>query len=107
MLTLSIAFTLSLIVPLALVLLSFVLSSYPQDHQEFLTPFECGFDPDSTARIPFSLRFFLLAVIFLVFDVEIALLTPFPLIMSSFPINELILPFSLFIVVLMLGLLHE
>ena len=97
----------SLIIPSALLIIAFILASYPQENQEFVTPFECGFDPDSTARIPFSLRFFLLAVIFLVFDVEIALLTPFPLTLQFSPINELIVPFSIFIVILILGLLHE
>ena len=68
--------------------------------------FECGFDPLKKARVVFSLRFFLVIILFLVFEIEVVLLMPLVLIKLS--INF----FSFWVIIIVLfilffGLLHE
>lgn len=45
--------------------------------------YECGLDPSGDARIPFRIRFYLIALIFLVFDVEVAFLYPWAIIFEE------------------------
>lgn len=75
--------------------------------REKRSPFECGFDPKRSARLPFSMRFFLIAIIFLIFDVEIALILPMALIMKTSFIKSWISIGLFFFLVLLLGLYHE
>nr|AVN67269.1 NADH dehydrogenase subunit 3 [Aeluropoda insignis] len=90
-----------------IMMLASILSKKSIEDREKSSPFECGFDPKSSARLPFSLRFFLIAVIFLIFDVEIALLLPMTIILSSSDIMAWFSISVLFLIILLLGLYHE
>nr|YP_010274845.1 NADH dehydrogenase subunit 3 [Gerosis phisara]YP_010968386.1 NADH dehydrogenase subunit 3 [Gerosis sinica]UJV31540.1 NADH dehydrogenase subunit 3 [Gerosis phisara]WNO18703.1 NADH dehydrogenase subunit 3 [Gerosis sinica] len=90
-----------------IMMLSLILSKKSIKDREKCSPFECGFDPKSSARNPFSLHFFLITVIFLIFDVEIALI--FPMI-YTFKLTNLIIwskTSFFFFLMLLIGLYHE
>nr|YP_008080451.1 NADH dehydrogenase subunit 3 [Chikila fulleri]ADR03263.1 NADH dehydrogenase subunit 3 [Chikila fulleri] len=96
----------TMILTMLLAFISFWLPSMMPDNEK-LSPYECGFDPLGSARLPFSMRFFLVAILFLLFDLEIALLLPTPW------ASQLIIPTTpilfAFIVILLLtiGLIYE
>nr|YP_009725891.1 NADH dehydrogenase subunit 3 [Dianemobius fascipes]QHQ73088.1 NADH dehydrogenase subunit 3 [Dianemobius fascipes]WBK17683.1 NADH dehydrogenase subunit 3 [Dianemobius fascipes nigrofasciatus] len=102
----SFSFTLVMLTTL-LIILSMSISKKSIMDREKSSPFECGFNPKSNARLPFSLRFFMIAIIFLIFDIEITILLP--MFISYNFMNPLFwfLSFSFFIFILLLGLYHE
>nr|YP_009182799.1 NADH dehydrogenase subunit 3 [Oreoglanis immaculatus]AKO72109.1 NADH dehydrogenase subunit 3 [Oreoglanis immaculatus] len=98
--------TLSAALSLILTMVAFWLPLKSPDAEK-LSPYECGCEPRGSARLPFSLRFFLLAILFLLFDLEIALLLPLPwAIQLSNPLRTLTWAVAI-LILLTLGLIYE
>nr|YP_913751.1 NADH dehydrogenase subunit 3 [Vaillantella maassi]BAF41825.1 NADH dehydrogenase subunit 3 [Vaillantella maassi] len=98
--------TIATMLSMILMLVSFWLPQMNPDAEK-ISPYECGFDPLGSARLPFSLRFFLVAILFLLFDLEIALLLPLPWGDQLQNPVETLLWTTAVIILLTLGLIYE
>nr|AER41352.1 NADH dehydrogenase subunit III [Euphonia rufiventris] len=98
--------TASLTLSMLLTALNFWLAQMNPDSEK-LSPYECGFDPLGSARLPFSIRFFLVAILFLLFDLEIALLLPLPWALQLESPTTTLAWASILLFLLTLGLVYE
>nr|YP_492563.1 NADH dehydrogenase subunit 3 [Lottia digitalis]ABC00937.1 NADH dehydrogenase subunit 3 [Lottia digitalis] len=71
------------------------------------SPFECGFDPYGSGRFPFSLQFFLVAILFLLFDLEIALIYPLATFKAGYMSVSASISSFMFLIIVLFGLIHE
>nr|ALQ78699.1 NADH dehydrogenase subunit 3 [Potomida littoralis] len=76
--------------------------------RELSSPFECGFDPFGSSRVGFSLRFFSLMILFIVFDFETVLLMPFVFWFGGGRVGGSgVLGFMGFLFILLAGVVYE
>jgi len=69
---------------------------------EKLSPYECGFEAFEDARMQFDVRYYLLAILFIIFDLEIAFLFPWAVVFQHIGIVALI-EMGLFLLLLVIG----
>nr|UQJ75098.1 NADH dehydrogenase subunit 3 [Comatermes perfectus] len=107
MMTTAMMVLMMMVLTTSIMMMASLLAKKGIEDREKSSPFECGFDPKGSARLPFSLRFFLIAVIFLIFDVEIALLLPMTIVMTTSNMKSWMMISMMFLMILLAGLYHE
>ena len=97
--------TVASILSILIFLLSYFLTPQKAD-QEKVSAYECGFNPFDDARATFDIRFYLVAILFLIFDLEVSFLFPWSLTLrdiSLFGFWTMII----FLIILTIGFIYE
>jgi len=94
-----------LIVGVVMVTLGFVLGTRRPDSEK-LSPYECGFEAFEDARMKFDVRYYLVAILFIIFDLEIAFLFPWAVVLGEIGVVGLI-AMTVFLGILVVGFIYE
>lgn len=90
-----------------MLILPYFISGRSLKNIEKVSEYECGFEPfDSATRQPFTIHFYIVGILFLIFDVEIALLFPWSLLINELSWNGFWLIFF-FLIILIIGFIYE
>ena len=73
---------------------------------EKLSPYECGFEAFEDARIKFDVRYYLVAILFILFDLEIAFLFPWAVVLQEIGLFGF-LAMMVFLAILVVGFVYE
>jgi NADH-quinone oxidoreductase subunit A len=73
---------------------------------EKLSPYECGFEAFEDARMKFDVRYYLVAILFILFDLEIAFLFPWAAVINDIGLQGF-LAMMLFLAILVVGFVYE
>ena len=85
--------------------LNFVLSPKKPDPEK-LSAYECGFEPFDDSRIEFDVRFYLVAILFIIFDLEIAFLFPWAITLGNIGLLGFC-SMMIFLFILTVGFIYE
>ena len=73
---------------------------------EKLSPYECGFEAFEDARMKFDVRYYLVAILFILFDLEIAFLFPWAVVLDKIGVTGLV-AMLIFLGILVVGFVYE
>ena len=90
---------------LLMVLASWIIGKNKPDDQK-LSPYECGFDAFEDTRSQFDVRFYLVAILFIIFDLEVAFLFPWAVSLGSIGVIGF-WSMIVFLIVLTVGFIYE
>ena len=100
---------LSLVIGLALLIAPFVIAPSKPDTEK-LSAYECGFEAFDDARMKFDVKYYLVAILFIIFDLEVAFLFPWAVSMFDLSRSGMVLAFwsmMVFLGVLTVGFIYE
>ncbi|MCB1828592.1 MAG: NADH-quinone oxidoreductase subunit A [Chromatiaceae bacterium] len=92
-------------VGVVMITLGFVLGTR-RPNSEKLSPYECGFEAFEDSRMKFDVRFYLVAILFIIFDLEIAFLFPWAVVLDKIGMVGY-LSMALFLGILVIGFIYE
>ena len=89
----------------AFVIINFILSPKKPDPEK-LSAYECGFEPFEDSRMEFDVRFYLVAILFIIFDLEVAFLFPWAISLGSIGVFGF-WSMMIFLLILTIGFIYE
>ena len=95
----------SIIFSIGVLSLSFLVSP-KKPNNEKLSPYECGFEPFDDARTKFDIRFYLVALLFIIFDLEVAFLFPWAISLKNIGLFGYT-SMMIFLIILTIGFIYE
>ena len=88
-----------------MIVLGFILAPHRPDSEK-LSPYECGFEAFEDSRMKFDVRYYLVAILFIIFDLEIAFLFPWAVVLENIGWFGYI-AMSVFLGILVIGFIYE
>ena len=87
------------------ILAGFLLGPHKPDSEK-LSPYECGFEAFEDSRMRFDVRYYLVAILFIIFDLEIAFLFPWAVVLDSIGLFGFV-AMMIFLAILVIGFIYE
>jgi NADH-quinone oxidoreductase subunit A len=95
----------AVVIAVALLVIGWLLGP-KRSSAEKLSPYECGFEAFEDARMRFDVRYYLVAILFIIFDLEIAFLFPWAVVFKDIGLTAIV-AMAIFLGILVIGFIYE